>query len=166
MVEYFRRRAIGAAVASGVVSLAGLFVLRADARYIYDGLTSRGLPLVILSGLCGVASLVLTIRHQPRFARLAAIGAVASIVVAWGVAQWHYMLPTTLTVDQAASPSGTLAALLLVTGVAVVVIFPAIGLLFLLDQRGLLAGEGVDRDVTAHPESGTTAAGPTPGGPP
>jgi cytochrome bd ubiquinol oxidase subunit II len=152
MVEYFRRRTIWAAVASGVVSLAGLFVLRADARYIYDGLTSRGLPLVILSGLCGVGALVLTLRRQHRFARLAAIGAVASIVVAWGVAQWHYMLPTTLTVDQAASPSGTLATILGVTGVAVVLIFPAIGLLYLLDQRGLLVGEGAEDAIDSAAE--------------
>ena len=58
MVEYFRRRAIGAAVVAGVVAFAGIFVLRADARYVFDGLTSRALPIVIISGLCG-GSLVL-----------------------------------------------------------------------------------------------------------
>jgi cytochrome d ubiquinol oxidase subunit II len=152
MDEYFRRRAIWAAVASGVVSLAGLFILHSDARYLYDGLTSRGLPLVILSGLCGVTALVLTLRRQPRFARLAAIGAVASIVLAWGVAQWHYMLPTTMTVAQAASPSGTLAAILVVTLVAALLIFPSIGLLYLLDQRGLLVGEGAEDAIDTAPE--------------
>ena len=34
---------------------AGIVVLHADARYLYDGLTSDGLPLVILSALCGLA---------------------------------------------------------------------------------------------------------------
>ncbi len=76
-------------------AFAGLFVLRADARFLYDGLTSRGLPLVILSAVCGVGALVLLVRDNHQFARLAAIGAVASIVVAWGVAQWDYMLPQT-----------------------------------------------------------------------
>ena len=47
MVEYFRRRAIGAAVVAGAVGIVGIFVLRADARYLFDGLTSRALPLVI-----------------------------------------------------------------------------------------------------------------------
>ena len=40
-------------VVAGVVAFVGLFVLRADAAYLYDGLTSRALPLVILSALCG-----------------------------------------------------------------------------------------------------------------
>ena len=31
MVEYFRRRAVGAAIVAGVVAFAGIFVLRADA---------------------------------------------------------------------------------------------------------------------------------------
>jgi cytochrome d ubiquinol oxidase subunit II len=152
MVEYFRRRAIGAAIACGVVSLAGLFILRSDARYIYNGLTSRGLPLVILSGLGGVTALVMTLRHQHRVARLAAILAVASIVVAWGVAQWNYMLPKTMTVAQAASPSGTLGAILVVTLVAAILIFPSIGLLFLLDQRGLLVGEGAEDAIDTAAE--------------
>ena len=43
-----RRRALGAAAVAGALAVAGIFVLRADARYIYDGLTSEGLPLVIL----------------------------------------------------------------------------------------------------------------------
>jgi cytochrome d ubiquinol oxidase subunit II len=50
MVEYFRRRAIIAAVVAGAVAFVGIFVLRADARYLFDGLTSRALPLVVLSG--------------------------------------------------------------------------------------------------------------------
>ena len=45
MAEYFRRRAIGAAVVAGVVALVGIFVLRDDARYVFDGLTARALPL-------------------------------------------------------------------------------------------------------------------------
>jgi cytochrome bd ubiquinol oxidase subunit II len=144
MTEYFRRRALVAAVVAGVVAFAGIFVLHADATYLFHGLTSRGLPLVILSGLCGLASLVLLARGVPRYARLLSIGAVATIIWGWGVAQWPYMLPTTLTVSQAAAPSSTLTAVLVVFLVAAVVILPALGLLYYLDQRTLLVGEGVD----------------------
>ena len=139
MVEYFRRRALGAAVASGVVAFAGIFVLAADADYLFDGLTSRALPLAILSAVCGVATLWLLHRRQRRGARLGAIAAVASVVVAWGVAQWDYMLPESLTVKAAAAPSGTIAAVLVATGLAVVLILPAFGLLYTLDQRDALA---------------------------
>ncbi len=54
MAQYFRRRAVAAAVAVAVVGAAGIFVLRADAPYLFDGLTSRALPLVILGVGCGV----------------------------------------------------------------------------------------------------------------
>ncbi len=152
MVAYFRRRAIAAAVVAGVIAFAGLFVLRADARFLYDGLTSRGLPLVIVSSICGVGTLVLLVRQNHRFARLTAIGAVASIVVAWGVAQWDYLLPQSLTVSQGAAPSGTLEAIIGVTVAAVLIIFPAIGLLYVLDQRGLLAGESVEDAIDLQAE--------------
>ena len=38
-------------------------------RYVFDGLTSRALPLVIVSGLCGIGSLVLLLAQRPRPAR-------------------------------------------------------------------------------------------------
>ena len=77
MVEYFRRRAIGAAVVAGVVAFVGIFVLHADAGYLFDGLTSRALPLVILSAMCGIGSLVLLVRDAPRAHGSSPSGAVA-----------------------------------------------------------------------------------------
>ncbi|HUI49150.1 MAG TPA: cytochrome d ubiquinol oxidase subunit II [Acidimicrobiia bacterium] len=142
LVEYFRARAVATAIVAGLVSLAGIFVLRSDARYLFDGLTSRGLPLVIVSAVCGVTSLWLLVRGEHRYARLLAIGAVASVVWGWGVAQWPYILPQTLKVSAAAAPTGTLAATLVVFGVAVLLILPSLALLFVLDQRSLLVGDG------------------------
>jgi cytochrome d ubiquinol oxidase subunit II len=144
MVDYFSRRAVVAAVVAGVVAFAGIFVLRADARYVFDGLASRALPLVVLSAVCGTGSLVLLARRSPRGARLAAIGAVASIVWAWGVAQWPYILPEHLKVSAAAAPDATLASVLVVFAVAALLIAPSLALLYVLDQRGLLPGEAAD----------------------
>jgi cytochrome d ubiquinol oxidase subunit II len=144
MVDYFRRRAIGAAVAAGVVTFSGIFVLHADATYLFHGLTSRALPLVILSVLCGLGSLILLVRDATHWARLLAVGAVASVVIGWGVAQWPYLLPTSLEVADGAAPSGTLTALLVAAVGAVLFVFPAFIWLYVLDQRSLLPGEGVD----------------------
>ena len=144
MVAYFRRRAVATAVVAGVVAVVGIFVLRSDARYVFDGLTARALPLVILSGLCGTASLVLLLRGAHQWARVLSIGAVASIVIGWGVAQWDYMLPTSLTVSAAAAPSGTLQALLAATILFVLVVVPGFVLLYTLDQKSLLPEEGVE----------------------
>ena len=60
---------------------------------VYDRLTSEGLPLVILSAVCGLAALALLVRGAQRGARPLAVGAVAAVVWGWGVAQFPYLLP-------------------------------------------------------------------------
>jgi cytochrome d ubiquinol oxidase subunit II len=147
--EYFRLRAIVAAVISGVIAFVGIFVFHSDAKYLFDGLTSRALPLVIISGVCGVTSLLMLLRDSTTWARLFSVGAVAAVVVGWGVAQWPYLLPESLKVSQAAAPTGTLEAVLVVFVLAAVLILPALGLLYTLDQKSLLAGEGVQDEPVA-----------------
>jgi cytochrome bd ubiquinol oxidase subunit II len=151
MVAYFRRRAVIAAVVTGVIAIVGVFVLHSDARYIFDGLSSRALPLVIISAACGIGSLVLLLRNSHRGARLLAIGAVASIVIGWGVAQWPYLFPTTLKVSQAAAPDATLETILVVFIVAAIVILPSLGLLYVLDQKSLLESEPGDGAPSTSP---------------
>ena len=141
MVEYFRHRAVGAAIAAGAAAFVGIFVLHADAEYIFDGLTSRALPLVLLSAVCGVGSLVLLLRNRLLVARFLVIGAVATVVIGWGVAQWPYILPETLKVSDAAAPSGTLGAILVVAVLLALICLPALGLLYYLDQHSLLDTE-------------------------
>ena len=76
--------------------------------------------------------------RRPRGTRLLAAGAVASVIGAWGVAQWPYMLPETLTVDQAAGDEHDPRWVVVVFGVALVLVVPSIALLFWLDQRSRL----------------------------
>jgi len=147
MVEYFRRRAVIAAVVAGIVALAGIAVLHADARSLFDGLTSRALPLVLVSAIGGLASLGLLLRGAHPSARIAAIGAVGGIVAAWGVAQWPDIIPPSMTIEATAAPDGTLAATIVVFVLACVFILPALGLLYALDQRGILPEEGIDEDL-------------------
>jgi cytochrome bd ubiquinol oxidase subunit II len=144
IAEYFRRRAVVAAAGVGVIGFVGIFVLAADASYLFDGLTSRALPLVILSALCGVGALVLLVRNTPRGARLLAVIAIASVIVGWGVALWPYVLPESLTFSAAAAPTGTLTAILAVVVLAGAIVVPGFVLLFVLHQKGLLPEEGVD----------------------
>jgi cytochrome bd ubiquinol oxidase subunit II len=139
--RYFTVRALGAAAAAGVIAVAGIFVLRSDARYIYDGLTSEGLPLVIGSAACGAAALALLWRGARRGVRALAVGAVVAVIWGWGAAQYPYLLPETLTVEDGAASSNTLTALLVVFGIAVVVVVPALALLYTLAQRTLLEEE-------------------------
>lgn len=144
MAEYFRHRAVGAAIAVAVVGAVGVLVLRADATYVFHGLASRALPLVILGVVCGAGALVLLLRNAARGARLFAVLAVASVISAWFVAQLPYLLPTSLKVSAAASPSGTLNAILVAVALAALIVLPGFVLLYVLDQKGLLPEESVD----------------------
>jgi cytochrome bd ubiquinol oxidase subunit II len=143
--RYFTVRALAAAVVAGALAIVGLFVLRDDARYVYDGLTSEGLPFVLASLVCGTAALVLLWRGAQRGIRPLAVGALVAVIWGWGAAQFPYLLPTTLTIEDGAGASQTLTTLLIVFGVAVVVVLPALALLFVLDQRTLLEEEAERR---------------------
>jgi cytochrome bd ubiquinol oxidase subunit II len=138
MEGYFARRALAASVAAGALAVAGLFVLHANARYAYDRLVAEGLPLVIASALCGFAVLVMLVRGARRGLRPLAIGAVVAVIWGWGVAQFPYLLPTSLKISESAAPGPTLDSVLVVFGVAAVVVLPALGLLYWLSQKELL----------------------------
>lgn len=136
--EYFARRAFAAAVVTAGLAALGLVVLHSHARYVFDGLTGRALPLVIVSWLCGLGVLVLLRRRAPRGARVLAVGAVAAVIWAWGVAQHPYLLPETLTIADGAAPSASLDVLLVVFAIAVAVVLPSLGLLYTLARRDLI----------------------------
>jgi cytochrome bd ubiquinol oxidase subunit II len=152
MVGYFRIRALAAGAVAGVVAIVGLFVVRNDANYLFDGLTSRALPLVVVSVVAGIGALVLLRGRPRRGGRVAAVVAAGALVLGWGVAQWDYLLPQSLTVSQAAAPSGTITAVLVAAALAGLLIVPAFVLLYALDQKSLLPGEGVDEGPEQAPE--------------
>jgi cytochrome d ubiquinol oxidase subunit II len=136
--RYFGNRALVAAVVTGALAAVGLVVLHRDARSVFDGLTSDGLALVIVSLVCGLAVLVLLRRGAQRGARVLAAGAVVSVIWGWAVAQHPYILPPSLTVSGAAAAHATLITVLIVFGAAVLLVLPSIGLLFTLVQRNLV----------------------------
>ena len=141
MERYFVRRALIAAVVAGAFAVAGLFALHSEAGYVFDRLTSQGLPLVILSLLCGVALLAVLLRGGRRPLRPLAGGAVTAVIWGWGVAQFPYLLPTSLRIDQAAAPGPTMTIVFIVFGVAAVLVLPSLGLLYTLAQKDLLESE-------------------------
>jgi cytochrome bd ubiquinol oxidase subunit II len=152
MERYFVRRALTAAVLAGACAIAGLFALHAEARYVFDRLTSQGLPLVLVSVICGLGLLALLLgpagRDDPdrrhagrRLLRPLAGGAVIAVIWGWGVAQFPYLLPTSLKIGEAAAPGPTLTTIFIVFGAAAVLVLPSLGLLYTLSQRDLLEHE-------------------------
>lgn len=140
--EAFRARALAGGVVTGVIAVGGLFVLRSDARDLYDGLTSgTGLVLVLASGVFGAVTLALIAARRYEPARWTSAGAVGCITFGWAAAQSPYLLPGKLTLTQAAAPHSTLVALLISLAGGGLVLIPSLVLLYRLVLRGRLFQE-------------------------
>jgi cytochrome d ubiquinol oxidase subunit II len=144
------RRAIAAAVVAGGLAIGAIPILAIDAPYLAGRLTTRGWPFVVASGLLGAAALASLWRDRPRGTRACAVGAVVAVLAGWGVAQYPYILPPSMTFADAAAPVGSLDALLVIFVVAALVIAPSLALLYGLDQRDRLKGHGVGTDVDSE----------------
>ena len=147
----FRSRALVTGAVTGAVALAGLVVLRDDARDLYDGLTSGGgLVLVIVSALAGVGTMGLVWAERFGLARVTAAGAVAAIVVGWLVAQKPYILPPDLTLDEAKASDATLSAIVIGVGAGMVILVPSLWFLYRLVLQGRLDQEYEPLDQRFH----------------
>jgi cytochrome d ubiquinol oxidase subunit II len=136
MVDYFRIRAIAAGIATLVMGAIALGVLAVDTPAIFRGMVSgAGLPFALLAIVSALAVLFQLWRRVYVFHRVLTVVAVGSFVFAWGVGQAPYLLPGRLTIEQAAGAYSTQVFLVVVTVVALALVIPSLGLLYLLDQR-------------------------------
>jgi cytochrome d ubiquinol oxidase subunit II len=132
----FQRRALVMGVVAGALAVAGLVVLRADARELFDDLTSgAGIVAVVVSAIAGAVTLALVRAERYEPARVSAALAVAAIVAGWGIAQSPDILPG-LTVRAAAASHSTIVALLVSIAAGLVLLVPSLVLLFGLVLRG------------------------------
>ncbi|MFD4539364.1 cytochrome d ubiquinol oxidase subunit II [Streptomyces bauhiniae] len=138
LYRYYRDRAIAAGAVTGAVSIAGIFVLQADSPRLFDRLSGPALPLVVLAAVGGLVGLALLWAKRTVGTRVAAAGAVALVIIGWGVAQTPYLLGTHLSITEAAAPDASLAVVVGVAIVAGLLIVPSLVLLFRLSGRGVV----------------------------
>ncbi|HEX8102923.1 MAG TPA: cytochrome d ubiquinol oxidase subunit II [Solirubrobacteraceae bacterium] len=152
LVEAFRRRALGSGLLAGLVAIGGLFVVRSDARDLFDGLTSgTGLIMVIVSAVGGAATLALVLTRRFNLARVTSGVAVAAICVGWVFAQDPYFLPGELTLEQAAASDATLTALTVVVALGMIILIPSLYYLYRLVLKGQLDQEFEPLDQRFRP---------------
>jgi cytochrome d ubiquinol oxidase subunit II len=151
----FRARALVMGVVAGALAVAGLLVLRADVPELFDDLTSgAGLAAVLVSAGAGFATLTLVRAARYEQARASAALAVAAVVAGWGIAQAPELLPG-LTIEEAAAGRSTLVALLVTVAIGLVVLVPALALLYGLVLRGRFdasAPEPAERPTRRPPD--------------
>jgi cytochrome d ubiquinol oxidase subunit II len=155
--RYFQVRACAAGGVALLLGVAALVALRADQRQMFDRIVGRSSALLALGVLALAAALLLAGRPAVRGMRLVAALGVAALVWAWAVAQYPYLLPFSMTVSAGAAAPATLHWVLVWFVVAVLVVLPALAMLYVLDQREVLA-EDPTTSRPATPSSRVAAA--------
>jgi cytochrome d ubiquinol oxidase subunit II len=141
LVAPLKRRALGAGAMGGLLAVAGLIVIHADAHSLYHGLTRGvGLAALIVSALTGMAALGLVWVERFELARYSAAVAVAAVVAGWAAARWPVLLPG-LTIAQAAASHDALVCLVVAVLAGGALLFPALALLFSLTLGGQLGSD-------------------------
>jgi len=129
----FRDRALAAGFVVGGLAAMCLLVVLTDNPLLRAEFTGP-LPIILAaaSAASGVVSLLLVYRRSPVAARPVAGLAAASVLWAWGAAQYPDLLPGSVTVADAAATPAVIDATLIVVGVGAVVLIPSLWLLFRL----------------------------------
>ncbi|MFT3866312.1 MAG: cytochrome d ubiquinol oxidase subunit II [Solirubrobacterales bacterium] len=141
MEIYFEKRALAAGAVAGVFAVIGLIALHSEGHYVYNRLVHEGLPMIILSAVAGIAMLIVLATGGRLLLRPLAALAVIAVIWGWFIAQFPYLLPTSLTISRAAAPDATLSAIFVVFGIACVLVLPALFLLYFLAQSDFLEHE-------------------------
>jgi cytochrome d ubiquinol oxidase subunit II len=130
--ETFRRRALSSSVAVGVMALAVFVLARREAPLIHHALISEmlGRPMFTLTILFGIGTIVALWRRRYVWARMAAISEVSAILWGWGLAQYPFLVPYSLTIHGAAAPPMTLKLLLGALVLGALILFPSLYYLF------------------------------------
>jgi len=124
------------AMASGVVVfvLAGLSLLLStkSADRVASGVLGAmwSVPLHLLTGVSAIVALAALWRRRYRIARVAVGLQVSCILWGWAFAQFPYVIPTSLTIRDAAAPRATLDLLLIGLIVGSILLIPSLAYLY------------------------------------
>jgi cytochrome bd ubiquinol oxidase subunit II len=109
-----------------VLAVVGLPLAAATARPLFDGLTGRALPAVLLAGVAFAVALVAMLRARDVLARDALVVAVAGLVWGWGLAQFPRLVGRNVTVANAAAAPAELHAVAITLLAGAVLLAPSL----------------------------------------
>jgi cytochrome d ubiquinol oxidase subunit II len=136
--EDFRRRALLAGVAVGVVAGLALIVARPGAPLMRGGLVGSdwALPFQLGTGMVAVGALGALWTRRYRLARAAAAAQVSLILWGWVGSQYPYVIPPDLAIADAAAPAATLRLVLIALALGAAVLVPSLVYLFRIFKGG------------------------------
>jgi len=141
-------------VAAGALAAAGLLVVRTQAPVLWEGMTERGLPFIVLSAMGGLTSLAALVRRRDRLARVGAAVAVGAVLWGWGAAQWPYLVVPDVTAEASAAHEATVRLVAIGFTVGGVLLVPSLAVLFRVFKAA-----GRSRDAASWVRSTATPRG-------
>jgi cytochrome d ubiquinol oxidase subunit II len=147
LTQLWRQRSLSTGLWMGLLSVSGLVMVWLEAPTLATGFLSRGWPLIIVSIMCGIGSLVEIWRHNFLRAVVASAGAVAAVIWGWGVSQYPTVVPPMITRDIAKAPENVLWMILAVSGTGAVFLLPSLVYLFALFKSATVQSQ-VSADST------------------
>ena len=130
--EDFRRRALASGIAVGAIAFLSLVLARRGAPLVWEGLVGRhwSVPLHIATALYALGALAALVRRRFTYARTCAVLQVTFVLWGWGVSQFPYVVPPSLTFTEAAAPPAVLRAVLEALAAGAVILAPSLWALY------------------------------------
>lgn len=130
--EDFRRRALGAGIAVGVLAATALALAARGSPRVFDALLARrwSWPLHGLTAAAALTALAALARRRFRLARVAAAAQAVLILLGWGLAQYPYLVVPDLTLAAASASARAQRLLLLGLLGGLPVLVPSLVILF------------------------------------
>jgi len=169
LTRYFALRATAAGALTGALAGGTFAELSLSSPHVFAGLTGVALPLVAISIAAGMAVLGMLWAgwYHAIGLRATAAVAVATVVWGWGLAQYPYLFPTSLSLGAGSAPKASLVGEFVVAGLALLLVAPGFALLYFLQQRRMLVAAETDAELRVaarleRPVSGQPAVAPAP----
>jgi cytochrome d ubiquinol oxidase subunit II len=135
--EDFRRRALAAAVAVGVIALVAFVLAGSGAPRVRAALAARrwSWPFHGLTGAAAVTAIAALATRRFRLARVAVAAQTVLILVGWALAQYPYLVVPDVTLHAAAASARAQRLLLIALAAGLPVLLPSLWLLFRVFKR-------------------------------
>jgi cytochrome bd ubiquinol oxidase subunit II len=133
----FRSRALGAALVVFVFAASALAIGHRDAPRMTSGVTAGRVSLVlqVITGIAAITAISALWRRRYGIARVAAGAQVVAIMWGWAIAQYPFLIPNAITIEDAAAPRATLVLLAVGLAVGGAILVPALRYLFRIFGR-------------------------------
>lgn len=140
LTDLWRSRALATGIWMGILTGVGLLYVSTDAPLLWDGFQRRSGALVAGSVVAGLATIVSLVSRWYRAAVFAACAAVTAVIWGWALAQYPWLVPPTITIEEAKAPDRVLWFLIATAACGALLLVPALGYLMWLFKVGRRQG--------------------------